>query len=310
MKRFTIPLLCLLAAFLIISCEAKKDSAPAVTSPGPSRTQVVPGHPSVHPMRESLTMNAVTVYTNRENIRATTTGYVQQSMIELGTPVSSGKQLFTLKTREAAVLGEEILRDSNINITGLVPVVSANAGVVTQVFFQEGDYVTEGDILAELTKPNSLAVKLYVPYEYNAQVRSKKRVSVLLPDGESLSGTIGQILPSEEVVSQTTPYLVSLSPFRFLPENLNLTVTVPTQFSEKALVVPPSAVQSNEEQTEFWVMEILNDTLAVRRTVSLGMRNDTLIELINVNLTPADRIIVQGAYGLPDTAAVTLVEKL
>lgn len=255
-------------------------------------------------------MNAITVYTNRENIRATTTGYVYQSMVNLGTSVNSGKQLFTLKTREAAVLGEEILRDSNINITGLVPIISKNTGVITQVFFQEGDYVTEGDILAELTKPNSLAVKLYVPYEYNTQVRAQKKVRVWLPDGESLTGTIGQLLPSEEVVSQTTPYLVSLSSYRFLPENLNLTVTVPTQYSDKALVVPPSAIQSNEEQTEFWVMEIVSDTLAVRRNVSLGMRSDSLIELKNATLTPTDQIIIQGAYGLPDTAAVTLVKNL
>lgn len=310
MKQFLNPFLFLLAACLMASCQAKKDTTTAATPPAPSRTQVVAGRPSIHPMRESLTMNAITVYTNRENIRATTTGYVYQSMVNLGTSVNSGKQLFTLKTREAAVLGEEILRDSNINITGLVPIISKNTGVITQVFFQEGDYVTEGDILAELTKPNSLAVKLYVPYEYNTQVRAQKKVRVWLPDGESLTGTIGQLLPSEEVVSQTTPYLVSLSSYRFLPENLNLTVTVPTQYSDKALVVPPSAIQSNEEQTEFWVMEIVSDTLAVRRNVSLGMRSDSLIELKNATLTPTDQIIIQGAYGLPDTAAVTLVKNL
>ncbi|MCB0630134.1 MAG: HlyD family efflux transporter periplasmic adaptor subunit [Saprospiraceae bacterium] len=272
-----------------------------------SRAQIVAGHPAHQSMQESLSMNAVTTYTKRENIRATTTGYVEHSTVNLGDQVNSGQRLFTLKTREAAVLGEEILRDSNINITGLVPVIAKNSGVITQVFFQEGDYVAEGEVLAELTKPSSLAVKLYVPYEYNALVRSQKRVSVQLPDGERINGTIGRLLPSEDVVSQTTPYLVSLSPYRFLPENLNLTVTVPTQYKAEALVVPVTAVQSNEEQTDFWIMELVNDTLAVRRPVKLGMRSDSLIEIKNTSLVPASRIVVQGAYGLPDTAAVTPV---
>ena len=309
MRNTAFPIfLIFLLSLLTGACRHEQDAGDPPASP--ARTQVVAGHPSVQPMREFLTMNAVTTYTNRGNIRATTTGYVQKSAVKMGDQVKSGQEVFTLKTREAEALGQEILRDTSINITGIVSVVSKKGGIVTQVFFQEGDYVTEGDILAELTKPSSLAVKLYVPYEYSRQVQAQKWVNVRLPDGETLRGAIGQLLPSEDMVSQTTPYLATLSPYRFLPENLNVTVTVPLHFVDKALVAPPAALQCNEEQTEFWVMKLINDTLAIRQPATLGMRNDSLIELKNTGLTPSDRIIVQGAYGLPDTAAVTLVEQL
>ena len=164
--------------------------------------------------------------------------------------------------------------------------------------------------MAEVTKPNSLAVKLYVPYEYNQEVTLQKRVSVRLPDGEWLKGVVKQLLPSEDVVSQTMPYLVTLTPFRFLPENLNLTVSVPLHLKDNALAVPRKAVQSNEEQTDFWVMKILNDTLAIRQTVFLGLQSDSLIELKNSPLTPEDRIVIDGAYGLPDTASIMVVPQL
>lgn len=310
MKR----LIVFIPLFLLIgsACQQTNNSGAAtpVQAPILSRTQVVAGMPAFQSLQESLTMNAVTTYTNRENIRATTTGYIQKTEVELGHSVKSGQSLFILKTKEAEALGEEILKEPDINITGIIPIKAKNAGIITQVFFQDGDYVAEGEVLAELTKPSSLAVKLYVPFEYGQQVKLQKRVQVRLPDGETLNGVIRQLLPSEEVVSQTTPYLVTLTPFRFLPENLNVTVTVPTQFSAQALVVPPMAVQSNEEQTEFWVMQIVSDTLAIRYPINIGMRTDSLIELKNSTLQPTDRIIVQGAYGLPDTAAITLVKQL
>jgi multidrug efflux pump subunit AcrA (membrane-fusion protein) len=300
-------------SFLVLmSCklDKKEDSSVASVTLIPSRTQVVAGSPYIQAMKENLTMNAVTIYTHRENIRATTTGYIQQTQVIQGSKIQSGQQVFSLKTKEAEALGEEILKDPAINITGIIPIVSKNSGIITQVFFQDGDYVVDGDVLAELTKPSSLAVKLFVPYEYNRQVALQKRVDVRLPDGEILNGVIHQLLPSEDITSQTTPYLVTLSPFRFLPENLNVTVTVPTKLSNKALVIPIQALQSNEEQTSFWVMKIVNDTLAIRQSVELGMRTDSVIELKNSQLLPTDQIVVQGAYGLPDTASITKVKQL
>lgn len=274
------------------------------------RTAVIAGSPTIQALNESLTMNAVTIYTSRESIRATTTGYVHLTKVAQGTMVKRGQLVFRLKTKEAQALGEKLLQDPDINITGIVSIISRNPGIITQVFFQDGDYVVDGDVLAELTKPGSLAAKLFVPYEYSNHVQLQKQVQVRLPDGEMINGIISHMLPSEDVTSQTMPYLITLNPFRFLPENMNLTVTVSTMSHDQALVIPAQAVQSNEEQTNFWIMKILNDTLAVRQNVDLGIRTDSLIELVNSNLTPLDRIIFQGAYGLADTAAVTLVTNL
>lgn len=308
-SHLLLPLLLLLA----VSACRQNPAPPTSTAPAAAptnRTNVIAGRPVIQRMAEEVTMNAITSYTTRENIRATVTGYVEHTAIARGQSLTAGTEAFRLKTKEAEALGEELLSDPAINITGIIPVKVKTAGIVTQVFFADGDYVVDGDILAELTKPSSLAVTLYVPYEYNKLVSSGKRVTVRLPDGERLDGRVRQLLPTEDANSQTTPYLVSLSSVRFLPENLNVTVTIPTSVQPNALVVPRAAVQSNEEQTEFWVMQIISDTLAVRQNVALGMRNDSLTELRNTTLTPADRIVVTGAYGLADTATITLVSEL
>jgi len=286
------------------------DGSASAYSQLPARTQVIAGTPMIRPMQEHLLMNAVTTYINQENIRATSTGFIERSQVVLGKRVQHGQVVFQLKTKEASVLGEEILNDPDIKITGIIPIHAKNSGIITQLFFQEGDYVVDGDVLATLARPQSLNVKLYVPYEYNRYIRAQKQISVHLPDGETLRGRVGQLLPSEEVISQTTPYLVSLRPFRFLPENLNVTASVVMRDNPQAVVVPTGALQSNEEQSRFWIMKIVADTLAIRYAVTPGIRTDSLVELINPGLAPTDRIIVKGAYGLPDTAAISIVEKL
>ncbi|CAH1002563.1 hypothetical protein LEM8419_03437 [Neolewinella maritima] len=305
------PILCLLlAGCLIAGCKKNAAPPPEATPAARIATQVVVGPPVRSTLRDSTLMNAVTVFTNRESIRATVTGYVERTEVEVGTTVRAGQEVFVLQTREAAVLGEEILSDSSINITGIVPVTSRNSGIVTQLFYLDGDFVVEGDILAELTRPSALALKLYVPFERGDLVRPGKRVQVRLPDGRLLTGTVGQLLPSEDVSSQTTPYLVSLNTATYLPENLNLMVSVPGRVSGDALTVPVEAVQTNEVQTEFWVMQLVNDSLAVRRDVRPGMRSDSLIELVGTLLTIDDRVVLEGAYGLEDSSLVSVVAKL
>ncbi|MCP9234734.1 efflux RND transporter periplasmic adaptor subunit [Lewinella sp. JB7] len=300
----------LLVGYLIMGC--KKDAALPPVAPPAARiaTQVVVGTPVRTTLRDSFLMNAVTVFTNRESIRATVTGYVDKTRVGVGTSVGAGQEVFVLQTREAAVLGEEILSDSSINITGMVPVVSRNTGIVTQLFYLDGDFVVEGDILAELTRPSALAIKLYVPFERGDLVRTGKRVQIRLPDGRLLAGTVGQLLPSEDIGSQTTPYLVALNTATYLPENLNLMVFVPGRVSRDALTVPASAIQTNEVQTSFWVMQLVNDSLAVRHDVHPGMRGDSLVELRGSSLNVGDRIVLQGAYGLEDSSLVSVVSKL
>lgn len=298
-----------LSCLLLFRCGNKPGNEASADLP-PPRASVAVGHPFTTTLSEVVRLNAVTTYTERENLRATTTGYLESCFLRLGDPVQAGQRAFLLKTKEAEAIGDSLLNDPALGITGRIPIHARRAGVVTQLFFQEGDYVSEGDILAEVTRPASLAIKVYVPFEQQALLRQNQGLWVVLPDGVRLPASVRKVLPSEDVISQTTPYLLGLRQYRFLPENLNALVEIPLETAADALAVPAPAVQSNEEQTEFWIMQVLNDSLAVKRPVQPGIRTDSLIELKNSGLRPADRIVLNGAYGLPDTALIKIVDGL
>jgi len=71
--------------------------------------------------------------------------------------------------------------------------------------------------------------------------------------------------------------------------------------------VPQSAVMSDETQETFWIMKLVNDSTAVRFDAVKGIENDSLVQIVRPTLRPDDRVVSDGAYGLPDTAAVSII---
>ncbi len=63
---------------------------------------------------------------------------------------------------------------------------------------------------------------------------------------------------------------------------------------------------SNETLDKFWIMKLIDDTTAVRNDITKGIENDNFVQVLKPELNMTDRIISDGAYGLPDTAKVVL----
>jgi hypothetical protein len=74
----------------------------------------------------------------------------------------------------------------------------------------------------------------------------------------------------------------------------------------RATLLPKSAVLANETETEFWVMKLINDTIAIKVPITKGFENSEEVEIISPEFLQTDRIIFTGNYGLPDTARVKI----
>ena len=75
------------------------------------------------------------------------------------------------------------------------------------------------------------------------------------------------------------------------------------------MILPKSAVQSDETLTEHWVMKLADDSTAVRVPVEVGNSNASEIEIKSDALSPQDRIILTGGYGLEDGAKVVVTKE-
>jgi hypothetical protein len=59
---------------------------------------------------------------------------------------------------------------------------------------------------------------------------------------------------------------------------------------------------------EFWVMKLINDSTAVKVPIIIGNKNDKEIEINSPKFNSNDRIIINGNYGLTDTASVKITK--
>jgi hypothetical protein len=96
---------------------------------------------------------------------------------------------------------------------------------------------------------------------------------------------------------------------KLIPENLVAKVELVKQQFSNATLLPKAALLSNEAQTGFWIMKLINDSVAVKTPVNKGIESGDSIQIISPPLNDSDKIILTGNYGLSDTAKVKVSER-
>ncbi|MFI0491010.1 hypothetical protein, partial [Flavobacterium sp.] len=70
-----------------------------------------------------------------------------------------------------------------------------------------------------------------------------------------------------------------------------------------------AAVLSDETETVFWIMKMINSNTAVKVPIEKGVETDDKVEIVSPVLTPKDRILLTGNYGVADTIKIKLIKK-
>ena len=253
------------------------------------------------------TFRGMTYYLTSGSIKSPIAGYVTKIYVKIGDQVRKGTPLFGLETKEAYALGgKNYLHDPTLKNIGQLIIRAPDAGLVTVVQAEEREYVQDGAILASFSAPDMFAFLIEVPVEQDSSVHIGSVCTIQLPNGRRIGGRIISTLAIADSLSQTERFVVKPDKPMILPARLGLNITFTNQQRNNALSLPKEAVLSNELQTEFWVMKLINDTTAVRVPVRTGLQRENRIEIISPRFTPRDRIVTKGGYSLTDTALVQL----
>lgn len=268
------------------------------------RTSVTLTQVAYGSIANDVTVSATTAYLKKSVVSAPIAGFIVRGSIEPGVRVRGGQALFTIETKEhRALQGVD-----DIMPAGYTAVTTGVGGVVTEVLQQPGSYVTEGAPLCTIAETGSLVFELNVPPEEIRYFKPGRRCTIQMPDGSSLSAVVGTPLATMNAESQVQQ-LVAYARTKFLPEGMNVKVTVNTNHSNsKQMILPKAAVQSDDYLRHFWVMRLANDSTAVKVPVSVGNSNANYIEVSSPALSPADRIVLTGGYALEDNARITIAK--
>ncbi|HEX4851509.1 MAG TPA: HlyD family efflux transporter periplasmic adaptor subunit, partial [Puia sp.] len=212
-----------------------------------------------------------------------------------------------VQTKESMVIGNSISSlDSNFRFSGVNIIKATAHGFITQLNHEKGDYVQDGDQLAVISSMNSFAFLLNLPYELKPYAFRQRSVRITLPDGVKLQGTVTSIMPIIDSLSQTIPVVIKVDSKELIPEDLIAKVLIVKSEKKGVQTLPKSAILSDEAQTKFWVMKMIDSTTAAKTEITKGLELKNKVEIISPHFSSQDRIVLTGNYGLPDTAKVTV----
>jgi multidrug efflux pump subunit AcrA (membrane-fusion protein) len=259
---------------------------------------------------ESFTdLNATATYLVKTVIKANATGYLKTVNVASNDYVAKGKLLFSLQTRESKVLGNTINKiDPSLNFGGAIKVTATANGYINSINVQQGNYVQDGDQLAIINDANSFGIILALPYELKKQVAVGDVFSVFLPDGSTAKARVQKFLPTVDLASQTQSVVLKVEGKQDIPENLVVKVRINKSTKAKTITLPKAAVLSNETETDFWIMKMINSNTAVKVPIKKGIETADKIEVLSPALTSKDRILLTGNYGVADTIKVKVVK--
>jgi hypothetical protein len=261
------------------------------------------------PLMEYTDLNATSSYLQTNFIKASTNGYLESVHVHLGEFIGSGQLAFTLKTKEAKALGNTInALDTSFHFSGVIHIKASAGGYIRELNHQAGDYVQDGEQLAVLSDSKSFGFLLNLPYELRRFVSTGQSMDIELPDGNHLKGNVASIMQRVDSVSQTQAVLIRVNPGMAVPENLIGKVRIVKSQKAAAASLPKGAILTDEAQTNFWVMKMIDSVRAVKVPVIKGMETSDRVEIIRPQFSANDKILLTGNYGLPDTARVKIMK--
>lgn len=296
-----------LSEMMVLSCKHSDKNEDAMDA-AKTKTPVTTVSVSKENITENITLNATSSYQKKSILKSSTYGYVKSLDVSIGQQVKAGQTLFTIQTKEASVYHNTKIKDSTLQFAGMIKVNATCDGIISGITHFVGEYVQDGDQLCIISELNSLIFLLEVPYEMNKFIHLHNGCTITLPDGNELKAVIDSRMPEMDSGSQMESFKVKVSSNNSIPENLLATISIIKSTKKNAFVMPKESILSNETQTEFWVMKLINDSTAVKTKITTGIHNKDKIEILNPEFSLSDRILASGNYGLSDTAIV-IVQK-
>lgn len=253
-----------------------------------------------------MELNATSAFLFKAAIKSPVTGFIDKIQINQGDVVEKNQLLFKIRTKEASALMRDTL--NSMKFTGVVDVKAATAGIISSIEHSVGDYVAESDQLCQIAIQGSYAFILDVPFELSGAIRLNTPCEITLPDSQIIKGIIRSRLPSMVNNSQTERFIVRLTGQKNLPENLTGKLKIIKESVKDAASLPKSSLLSNETMQNFWVMKLINDSMAVKVPVTPGITSSGYVQITQPEFKPTDLILTSGNYGLGDTAYVKVMK--
>ena len=180
-------------------------------------------------------------------------------------------------------------------------------GVVTERPLYAGETAPAGTPLLVVMDTSSVIAKAHIPQADATALRVGDDATITAPGGAPVNGKVTLVSPAVDPNSTTVEVWVAApNPNGSLRVGTTVTVQMVARTVSDAIVIPASALLKTPEGATT-VMVAGNDGKAHQVSVEVGIRQGDRVQ-ITKGLSGGEKVIITGAYGLPDNTKVKIAE--
>ena len=273
------------------------------------------------PMRSELRLLGETVAHRHISLRAPVAGRVIGLDIQTGDRVRRGEVVAHVFSREVEAAEEGLAMARQIDPADApslsesvkryahgagVPVTIPEDAIVTQRIVSPGQLVADLEQLADLIDPRSIFVNAAVPVADLAQIHPGMKAIVTSPlhPGLDFPAQVAAISPSFSQAGATSPARIEFSGHvRIYESGAPVEVTITIKSVPDAMVIPAAALFEDAADNRFYVFVAGEDGRMHRKTVTVGIRSPTEVQITS-GVRDGQIVITSGGYALSDGVKV------
>jgi multidrug efflux pump subunit AcrA (membrane-fusion protein) len=179
-------------------------------------------------------------------------------------------------------------------------------GLVTDRPLYPGEMAASGAPLLTVMDISRVTARAHIPQGDAALLKVGNNATIAVPGLEQpVDGKVILVSPALDPNSTTVEVWVQAkNPKQTLKPGSSVRLSMVSEAVSDALVVPASAVLTGADGATT-VMVIAEDQHAHQRAIKVGIRQDDKLQ-ITEGLKEGQRVVTEGAYGLPDNAKVSV----
>ncbi len=179
-------------------------------------------------------------------------------------------------------------------------------GFVTERPLYPGEMAAAGTPLITVMDTSRVIAKAHIPQPDAALLKLGDQATLTVPgEEEPVEGKVTVISPALDPNSTTVEVWVqAANPKKRLKPGTSVQVSMLAQTVDDAVAVPAASVLTGQDGA-ITVMVIGPDSRAHQTPVKVGVRDGDRVQIVE-GVSPGVKVIVSGAYALPDKTKVTI----
>jgi len=179
-------------------------------------------------------------------------------------------------------------------------------GVVTDRPLYPGEMPAAGAPLLTVMELSSVTARAHISQNDAALLKAGNKGLITVPGiDQPVEGKVVLVSPALDTNSTTVEVWVQAkNPHQTLRPGTSVRLSIVSEAVPDAIVVPASAILTGPDGATT-VMAISADQHAHQQAVKVGIRQDDKVQIVE-GLKEGQRVVTDGAYGLPDNAKVAV----